>query len=209
VTSLSDPHGHRPQADHLAEIKSRASINEVWAALGGARLRGNRGQAFWRDGDGFNISLDFGKGVWYDFATHEGGDVFSLVETALGCDFRGALRWLANFSGMDISEPARCARSVDTDWPNDLRWARWWKIAAETMAEWALEEPPYCHPERRGLTSLLNTIRLGDQTLVNEYREWRRRDPELTTAMCLAGRNSDARLERKLARFLVRFSDGG
>ena len=41
-------------------------ILEVWTAAGGAPLRGTRGRAFWRNGDGYNIAIDRANGVWYD-----------------------------------------------------------------------------------------------------------------------------------------------
>jgi hypothetical protein len=117
----------------------------------------------------------------------------ALVEVARGCDFKAALQWLTDFTGVNISEPVHqgCNHEPDTTWAADLKWARRWKIAVKTMAEWALEELPYCHPERRGLTSLLNTIRLADAALVNEYREWRRREPLMTSGLCDAGRRAE------------------
>lgn len=33
-------------------------ILDVWNAAGDGQLRGRRGQAFWRNGNGWNISLD-------------------------------------------------------------------------------------------------------------------------------------------------------
>ena len=56
---------------NIAEIKRRADIRDVWSALGGPELRGNRGQAFWRGGDGYSVALDFEKGLWHD---HRDGD---------------------------------------------------------------------------------------------------------------------------------------
>jgi hypothetical protein len=41
--------------------------------------------------------------------------------------------------------------------------------------------------------------------LVEEYRAWRRRDLELTAAMVDAGRLHDARLQRRLAKWLVKY----
>ena len=50
----------------IQEITS-VRITDVWAALGGGPLRQRRGQAFWRDGDGYNVSLNDDKGCWHDF----------------------------------------------------------------------------------------------------------------------------------------------
>jgi hypothetical protein len=93
---------------------------------------------------------------------------------------------------------------VDTDWPADLKSAKWWRMTAEMLAEWVLEKLPYWHPERRSLTALLQTIRLGDSALVGEYREWQKREPKMTAAMAHAGRLHNARTQRRLARWLVR-----
>jgi hypothetical protein len=193
----------------IRELKNAARIHETWAALGGGQLRHGRGQAFWRSGDGYSVSLDAAKGLWHDFVTGAGGDVVALVETVRGCGFRDALAWLADFAGVPV--PGRVHHhdgEADNDWPTDLKWAMWWKIAAEALAEEALEELPCCHPERRGLTQFLITIRLGDSTLLAEYREWRRREPLMTSAMVKAGRLRDARVQRKLAHWLRRYLDG-
>ena len=79
-------------------------IHQVWAALGGGPLRGNRGRAFWRDGDGWNITLDRSKGAWYDQRDHIGGGIVALVELTIGVDRRAALAWLGvNFGVTSIS----------------------------------------------------------------------------------------------------------
>jgi hypothetical protein len=191
---------------NIAEIKRRANIRHVWAALGGPKLRGNRGQAFWRGGDGHSVSLDPNKDVWYDFVAAQGGDVVALVETVCECRFRAAIEWLADFDGVPKAgdNSTSFPRDHDTDWPTDLKWARWWKIIAETLADWALEELPPWHHQRRALTRLLSTIRLGDAALVNEYREWRRRDPLMTAGLAHAGRLHEARVQRRLARWIRR-----
>ncbi len=163
-------------------------------------MRGNRGQAFWRGGDGYSIALDTRKGIWYDHAAGEGGDVIALVEAVRGCDFREALAWLSDFTGMSLPDsPHRCGNHADADWATDLKCATWWKIAAEALAEHALATMESWNLQRRGPTVLLQTIRLGEAALVSEYRTWRRRDPALTAAMVHAGQRSDARLQRRLA----------
>jgi hypothetical protein len=39
-------------------IIEAVSISALWRALGGGELRHGRGRAFWRNGDGWSISLD-------------------------------------------------------------------------------------------------------------------------------------------------------
>ena len=75
-------------------------ILEVWTAAGGAPLRGTRGRAFWRNGDGYNIAIDRANGVWYDQCDHVGGGIVALVEIAIGLDRRAALEWLAQNFGI-------------------------------------------------------------------------------------------------------------
>lgn len=77
------------------------SILEVWTALGGGELRHGRGRAFWRDGDGYSISLNAEKGAWYDFRDNRGGGLLALVEQALNCDRSQAIDWLQQHCGLD------------------------------------------------------------------------------------------------------------
>ncbi len=44
------------------------------------------------------------KGIWHDFSSNQGGDVFSFVMQVEGMDFRGALEHLARKAGVDISQ---------------------------------------------------------------------------------------------------------
>lgn len=80
---------------------SELRIADVWGQLGGAEPRGRRARAFWRDGDGFSVSLDAEKNVFFDFAAGSGGGVLALVEAALGCGRAEALRWLEIHCGLD------------------------------------------------------------------------------------------------------------
>ena len=86
------------------DLVDRASITDVWTALGGGELRHGRGKAFWRDGDGDNVSLDDDRGVWYDHARGTGGGMLSLIEIVLGCDRRDALRWLAGHHNVRLDD---------------------------------------------------------------------------------------------------------
>lgn len=46
-------------------------------------------------------------GGWHDFATGEGGDVFSFVERKDGCDFRTAVDTVARYCGLPVWEERR------------------------------------------------------------------------------------------------------
>lgn len=49
----------------------------------------------------FFVSPD--KGIWHDFSSNQGGDVFSFIMMVEGLDFRGALEVLARKAGVDLS----------------------------------------------------------------------------------------------------------
>lgn len=76
-------------------------ILTVWEALGGGALRATRGQAFWRKGEGFTVSLDRDKGAWYDFSVRRGGGILSLVMLVRECTRAEALEWLENYCELD------------------------------------------------------------------------------------------------------------
>ena len=84
------------------DLIDRASIQNVWEALGGGPLRHGRGAAWWRDGDGDNIALDESKGCWYDHAHGKGGGILDLIQTVLGSDRRDAVRWLADHRSVNL-----------------------------------------------------------------------------------------------------------
>jgi hypothetical protein len=186
----------------IAEIKELADIRHVYRALGGPKLRGKRGPAFWRGGTHFSVSLDPCKGLWCDHAAGEGGDVVALVRRVRECGFLEAAAWLAEHTGVRVSAWTRQDRGGDNDWPTDLRFATWWAAAAAVLADEALECLPWWSLERREPTALLKEIRQGGAALVDEYREWRRRFPALTAAMTKAGRRGEARVQRRLAVWL-------
>ena len=78
-------------------------------------MRHGRGAAWWRDGDGYSISLNQDKNVFFDFVAGAGGGVLMLIETVLGCDRRDALRWLADHLGvaLDSQQPLTPAEKRD------------------------------------------------------------------------------------------------
>jgi hypothetical protein len=183
------------------EILGRVKISDVYRALGGRIFHG-RGQAFWRKGEGWNVALSDAKGTWYDHAAGAGGGILDLIIAVRGCSRSEAYTWLADFAGVPVTPGFKHSPRADTGWAADLRYARWFAAAGEVLAESALAELPFYHEERRGLTAFLAAIRGSDATLVDQYRDWRRRDPEYVAALCKAGRGSKARIARRLARFL-------
>ena len=62
------------------QVLDRVPISQIYRALGGPKLRGTRGPAFWRRGDGLNVSLNDSRSCWRDFKASEGGGVLDLVQ---------------------------------------------------------------------------------------------------------------------------------
>jgi hypothetical protein len=176
-------------------------ILEVWSAAGGGPLRGKRGQAFWRNGDSYSVSLDPAKGTWFDFRDARGGGSLALVETALGCDRRTALQWLEANCGLDRTRPLSPAEYRTYQQERDD--AEHFGIAARALAEELLERLDAWDPARFDSTRVLGIVRAGGTTLINEYRVWLDSNPEFTRAMVRAGAASEARVQRRLALYVM------
>ena len=176
-------------------------IADAWLALGGESLRGKRGKAFWRDGDGYNIALDTTKGTWFDHRDGRGGGVLGLVETALGCTRSAALQWLETNCGLDP------LRQISPDQRRNYRQERddseHFGIAAKALAEHMLDRLDACNPERVDYTRLIRIVRAGGTALIEEFGTWLESDHDLTRAMVRAGESSIARMQRRLAFFLL------
>jgi hypothetical protein len=199
------PAGRRWQPGGDTMKLASVHLLPVWHALGGGPLRGKRGNAFWRGGDGLSVALDLSKGKWYDHRDGRGGGVLALVETALGCDRRTALQWLETNCGIDPFRPL----SVD-DWRNywrERKEAVHFGIAAKALAEEILDQLDASDPTRAVQTQMLAIIRADEPVLIEEYRMWRQNYPELTRALVRAGASSRARSERRLAFYLLELSN--
>ena len=84
----------------------------------------------------------------------------------------------------------------------DLGAARYFRLAAELLADELLETLPVADLSRGPLTAMKAAMRTETGLLV-EYRDWREREPELTAALVAAGRNRGARLEMMLRHYLL------
>jgi hypothetical protein len=182
------------------EILSRVRISQVYVELGGPTPRGNRVPAFWRGGDGLNVSLDDKRGVWHDFTTDDGGGVLDLVARVRGGSRADALRWCAELAGVPLEDKplspiereswARGRRDLERNLPI----AQCWQRAAISMTEELLDQlkaglsnPNLPQPEIgeiRGAESLLVSLRRKDgAALIDEYRAWLEEHPGLTAAL--------------------------
>jgi len=82
------------------ELIEQSDIEQIWAALGGGKLKNRRGVAFWRpSADGYNVQLYPKSNSWRDFAHNEGGGILALIEQAHSCQRRDAIRWLHEYHG--------------------------------------------------------------------------------------------------------------
>jgi hypothetical protein len=184
-----------------AEIRTRARITAVWTALGSPPLRRNRGRAFWRGGDGLNVTLNDNKAVWHDHARGEGGGVLDLVCLVRNCSRQDALRWLANFLGITLP---RTIPEGGQNWQRErkeMREAELWATTAGALVEISVEDENIA--DRAALTRIAGIAQVGGQELLDEFRSWRSATPELTAAMVRAGMASNVRLQKALAAWLL------
>jgi hypothetical protein len=84
------------------ELIARTRITSVWAALGGGEIRRNHSQAFWRNGDGFNVALNDDCGIWFDHRDNVGGGILDLIAHVRGGTRAEALKWLAERLGLPL-----------------------------------------------------------------------------------------------------------
>ena len=90
--------------DAVEEIKSRLAIEDVVADYiqlkrAGRNLKGlSPFQA--EKTPSFMVSPE--KGIWHDFSSNKGGNMFSFIMEMEGTDFRGALEILARKAGVDL-----------------------------------------------------------------------------------------------------------
>lgn len=192
-----------------SEILASVRISDVTRAITGGDLQRAgtgrwRARATWRDGDGWSVSLDDGRGLWFDHATGEGGGVLDLVVRVRGGSRQDALRWVAERAGIPM-DPAPLSIAQRACWAAERRHlerelprARLWQQAAVQLAEELLYELKRGLTDRtaplrpeigelRDVTSLLDHLRRIDgQELVTEYSTWRVDYPGWTSAMVRA-----------------------
>ena len=113
---------------------SQIRISEVWHALGGGELQHNRGRAFWRKGDGWNVKIDDAKGSYFDHARGVGGGVLDLIQLARGGSRAEAMEWLKAFTGVESGPTGRPrARHRAEDWALKNAAEAWWRARTEYL----------------------------------------------------------------------------
>lgn len=85
----------------------QTSLKDLLARLGHTPMR-RKGAEFWykspyRDERTASFKVDTAKGLWYDFGTGKGGDIFTLAGEMLGTDdFVRQAEYVAEVSGLPL-----------------------------------------------------------------------------------------------------------
>jgi DNA primase len=101
--------------DAVEDIKSRLNIEDVISEYVQLKRAGRNFKGLSPFGaektPSFMVSPE--KGIWHDFSSGKGGNMFSFVMEMEGLDFKGALELLARKAGVDLSQ-YRTGRSAET-----------------------------------------------------------------------------------------------
>jgi hypothetical protein len=183
---------------------------DVWRALGGGPLRGKRGKAFWRGGDGYSIALDTAKGTWYDHRDGRGGGVLALIETALGCSRAHALRWLEGEGFIEprtltLEQRREHAQRRATSGTVALDIAHWrYAFTAELNASKLAAAKADCDEALGRAASLCNVLENGSpQDIVREFIRHRANNPADVARLIAAGMKREQEARRITAEVVL------
>lgn len=195
-----------------ATLIDQTRITTVWHALGGGQIRRNRGQAWWRRGDGWSVSLSDERGTWYDHRDGIGGGVLDLIQRVRGGSRGDALRWLADWRGVRLAGDAPLSPVERRRYAQAHRAAPklaraawlWWRERREVLEEAKAEALE--HGDLGGLIvparEHYHLGQLSPEGVIHEYVRARRDDPEGTEAL-LSGAERWARLSEALVTLLI------
>ena len=163
----------------IEALLGAVNILDVWRALGGGEIRGGRGRAFWRDGNGFNVAINSERGVWHDFVPNEGGGVLKLIQIVRNCSKAEAYQFLADLTGVALvpNSPAqrRCYAAARQDAAALARLAGRWLQARRAELE---EKKRACNGDEgpwdeQALTAASSELwRLEQMDAAGVFREW-------------------------------------
>jgi DNA primase len=90
--------------DAVDEIKSRLTVEDVVAEYVQLKRTGRnlKGLSPFQAEKSPSFVVSPEKGIWHDFSSNKGGNMFSFVMEMEGTDFRGALEILARKAGVDL-----------------------------------------------------------------------------------------------------------
>jgi len=183
------------------EIISRVPITTVWRSLGCGPLVRGRGRAFWRDGDGLNVSVSDRKGCWYDFVAGTGGGVIDLVVYVKGGTRAEALAFVADLAGVKL-ETGKLTRREKRDYARQREQAQdlaqkcaWWaeayacelaRIKAVAYGDGDIDALAW---SARELYLLQRAI---PAAVLDKFLQARAEKPDETAALIKAGRADEA-----------------
>ncbi|MGD1094006.1 MAG: CHC2 zinc finger domain-containing protein [Bryobacteraceae bacterium] len=180
------------------------------------RQRGRR----WRGtcpihrGKHYSFSVDPKTGLWRCWSDcGRGGDIIALEMALTGVSWREGVVEIERIIGRTLlARPANRAerhalaeqREREKVETSD---AEHFGTAVRALAEEVLGQLDACDPDRAIYTQLLGVIRTGGMALIDEYRWWRKSDPELTQALVRSGAASQARIQRRLALYIMELAN--
>lgn len=141
-------------------------------------------------GESLSVELSGPKaGLWHDFATGDGGDIFDLWKSARGCaSFKETLKDAAEYTGAAINTPRKTParrnpkggeawgmpsatyryQNTNGSLVAEIERYEWQKDGEtkKTFRPWDVERRKYTHPEFRPLYNLPNIIRAPEIVVV-------------------------------------------
>uniref|UniRef100_Q01TT2 DNA primase n=1 Tax=Solibacter usitatus (strain Ellin6076) TaxID=234267 RepID=Q01TT2_SOLUE len=182
------------------EIISSVRISEVWAALGGGPLRHRRGRAFWRNGDGYSVSLSDEKGVWHDFVSGAGGGVLDLIQHVRGGRRVDALQYVAELAGLTLgsrqfSKREKRAHAAHVRQAKHLAQQCAWWVRGYAQALERAKASAYEHGDWDALAwsgrELYQIETAVPAALMSRFLKAMKSDPEATAGFVEAGRDDE------------------
>jgi hypothetical protein len=178
------------------QVLDHVRITQVWHALGGAEIRRGRGQAFWRRGDGWTVSLSEDQGVWYDHRDGIGGGILDLITKVQGGSRNDALHWLADYYALPLDDKPlsqerrpQYARAKQ-DAPGLARLAEMWWMERRAELEEVKADALRCSDfAALGAAAKEHYIigQLQPAGVIRAYRTAREREPAHTRALVADG----------------------
>ncbi len=89
----------------IANVVRKAVLISKYFIAHDIPVRGNRAVATWRGGKNWNVSIDDGKGLWYDHKASVGGSVIDACMVVEGLSVQDAIRTLAGRYGLKTEAP--------------------------------------------------------------------------------------------------------
>ena len=86
------------------EIRARLAVEDVIGQYIELKRAGRnfKGHSPWGTDRTPSFMVSPEKGIWYDFSSNKGGDIFTFVMEMEGCTFREALEKLASQAGVEL-----------------------------------------------------------------------------------------------------------